>query len=132
MITGVAHVCFLVRNLDISVAFYREVLGLTPAFDFVNEETRERFGLYLHVSGRTFIELFQGMPESGQGSYQHLCLEVDDIDRTVATLRAKGAEVTDPFLACDQTWQAWLSDPDGNRIELHQYTPESWQAPALR
>ncbi len=34
-------------------------------------------------------------------------------------------------MGSDHSWQAWLSDPDGNRVELHQYTPESWQTPAL-
>ena len=27
---------------------------------------------------------------------------------------------------------SWVIDPDGNRIELRAYTPESWQAPWLR
>ena len=31
----------------------------------------------------------------------------------------------------DNSWQAWTCDPDGNRIELHQYTPESKQTPSL-
>jgi hypothetical protein len=35
-------------------------------------------------------------------------------------------------LGSDQSWQAWLADPDGNRIELHAYTPESKQLRALR
>jgi len=69
-------------------------------------------------------------PPSGQ-SYQHLCLEVDDINATVEDLRAKGIEVTDPALGSDRSWQSWLADPDGNRIELHQYTPESRQRPWL-
>ena len=32
----------------------------------------------------------------------------------------------------DRSLQAWLADPDGNRIELHQYRPESKQSPSLR
>ena len=60
-----------------------------------------------------------------------MCLEVDDIQRAVADLRAAGAELDDPVLGSDGSWQAWLADPDGNRIELHQYTPESKQAKAM-
>ncbi|HEY3416092.1 MAG TPA: VOC family protein [Armatimonadota bacterium] len=131
MITGLAHLCFVVRDLDAAIAFYTDILGFTPAFDFINEQG-ERFGIYLHISGRNFVELFNGQPGSGTGSYQHLCLEVDDIDATVADLRAKGVEVTDAKLGSDQSWQAWLQDPDGNRIELHAYTPQSKQAPYLR
>jgi len=35
-------------------------------------------------------------------------------------------------LGSDNSYQCWLDDPDGNRIELHQYTPESRQTPHLR
>ena len=55
------------------------------------------------------------------------CLEVENLERMVTELRQKGLEVTDPKLGMDQSWQSWLADPDGNRIELHQYTPESKQ-----
>ena len=128
MIKALAHVCFTVRDLDASLAFYRDVLGLRPVFDFVNE-AGERFGVYLHVAGRSFVELFQGEPgepAAGQ-SFQHFCLEVEDVAAAVDTLRGQGIEVTDPYLGSDQSWQAWLSDPDGNRIELHGYTPHSQQ-----
>lgn len=129
MITALAHLCFVVRDLETSLAFYRDTLGLTPAFDFLNENG-ERYGAYLHIGGRSFIELFQGQIEAPAPaqSYQHLCLEVDEIEATVATLRARGVEVTPVKMGGDHSWQAWLSDPDGNRIELHGYTPESKQA----
>ena len=132
MITGIAHTCFTVSNLEQSIQFYRDGLGLTPAFDFVDENGR-RFGLYLHAGERNFVELFEGtLGERADGqSFRHICLEVDDIQATVSALRARGVEVSDPKLGKDQSWQAWITDPDGNRFELHQYTPQSWQAPAL-
>ena len=132
MITGLAHACFTVSDLERSLEFYRDALGLKPAFDFVNKDGR-RFGTYLHLGGRNFVELFEGQlgePAEGQ-SYRHICLEVDDIESTVQTLRDRGIEVSDPKLGGDQSWQAWITDPDGNRIELHHYTAESWQAPHL-
>jgi catechol 2,3-dioxygenase-like lactoylglutathione lyase family enzyme len=130
MIKGLAHVCFRVTDLDRSIDFYRNKLGLTPAFDF-RRDNGERFGLYFHVGERTFIELFVGEPQprDTQQSYQHFCLEVDDLKKTIAQLQAQGVEVTGEKLGNDHSWQAWIEDPDGNRIELHQYTPESWQAP---
>jgi len=133
VITGLAHVCFVVKDLDESIAFYRDGLGMTPAFDFVRE-TGERFGLYLHVGGRNFVELFQGDIDdrAPRQSYQHLCLEVEDFDGTVEELRKRGLEVSEAKLGTDKSWQAWLTDPDGNRIELHGYTPESLQAPHLK
>ena len=132
MITGMAHACFTVSNLDRALSFYRDQLGLTEAFDFVND-AGYRHGIYLYLGGRNFIELFEGPldgPAKGQ-SFRHICLEVDDLNATVAELRERGVEVSDPKLGHDRSWQAWITDPDGNRFELHQYTPESWQAPSL-
>lgn len=132
MITYLAHACFTVSDLDRSLAFYRDQLGLTQAFEF-NRDGR-RVGVYLHVGGRNFIELFEGkLGDKAEGqSYRHICLEVDDIEATVTTLRERGVDVSDVKLGGDQSHQAWVTDPDGNRIELHGYTPESWQAPWLK
>jgi catechol 2,3-dioxygenase-like lactoylglutathione lyase family enzyme len=132
MITGMAHACFTVSDLEQSIHFYQDLLGLKPAFDFLRENGH-RFGLYLHLGGRNFIELFEGqLGERAEGQpFRHICLEVDDIQSTVATLRERGLEVSDPKLGGDQSWQAWIADPDGNRIELHDYTAESKQAPYL-
>jgi len=132
MITGIAHACFTVSNLDRALGFYRDALGLEVAFEFLRDDGT-RYGVYLKLGRRTFIELFEGTlgePAEGQ-SYKHICLEVDDIDATVAMLRTRGVVVSDKKLGKDQSWQAWITDPDGNRIELHCYTPESWQTPHL-
>jgi len=129
MIAGLAHVCFTVSNLEASERFYCEKLGLQMAFDFVRD-TGEKFGVYIHAGGRTFIELFQGEIDSvgGKPSFRHICLEVEDIEATVEELRKRGVEVGDIKLGSDNSYQAWLEDPDSNRIELHGYTADSKQA----
>ena len=126
MISSIAHVCFGVPDLERSERFYRDVLGFPVAYDFVNAEGR-RFGVCLHAGGGTFVELFESrLPPAGQG-HRHVCFEVDDIHGMVAELRAKGVEVTEPKTGSDRSISAWLADPDGNRIELQQYTAESKQ-----
>jgi catechol 2,3-dioxygenase-like lactoylglutathione lyase family enzyme len=133
MIKGFAHVCFHVRDLAAAEEFYSRKLGFRRAFDFHNDQGK-RFGVYMHINGRVFIELFRSevTPPQPTQSYRHICLEVDDMDKTVAELRALGVEVTDPKPGTDRSLQAWLSDPDGNRMELHCYTPQSKQNPWLR
>jgi len=133
MIAGLSHACFVVSDLERSIAFYRDGLGLPIAFEFRSPEGRLT-GVYLHVGGRTFIELFQGNPAPApkDASYKHICLEVDDIDATIAELAERGIEATDKKLGTDNSWQAWLTDPDGNRLELHAFTPESKQVAALK
>jgi lactoylglutathione lyase/glyoxylase I family protein len=133
MIKGIAHACYVVKDLERAIRFYCDAFKLKQAFEFRDEKGR-RFGVYVYVGGRNFIELFEG--ESGDlketGSYRHLCLEVDNLEATVKGLRGQGIDVSDPKIGGDGSWQAWLADPDGNRIELHQYTKESKQEIALR
>jgi lactoylglutathione lyase/glyoxylase I family protein len=128
MIKALAHICFHVADIDKSLAFYTGKLGLEHAFD-LNDGDGNRFGSYIHTGSRSFIELFQrDLAEKAEGqSFTHMPLEVDDIEAAVADLRAKGVEVSDHVLAFDHNWQAWLTDPDGNSIELHGYTPKSDQ-----
>ncbi len=128
MIMGLAHICHTVTDLEASIDFYENKLGFSHAFDFINDEGK-RFGVYLHIGGRNFIELFTGKVdrEAKGGSYRHCCLEVDDINATASELRNNGVEVSEVKMGSDNSWQAWLTDPDGNRMELHQYTPTSKQ-----
>ena len=131
MIKGLAHACYVVKDLAAAERFYCGALGLKPAFEF-KDETRGKFGVYLKVGPRAFIELFIGETEPApKASYRHICLEVDDLTAEVARLRKAGLTVTDPKLGKDQSWQSWISDPDGNAIELHQYTAASWQTPHI-
>ena len=58
MIKSVAHVCLRVQDLDTALDFYENKLGLERAFDFVNDKGK-RFGVYLRVGERSFIELFE-------------------------------------------------------------------------
>lgn len=132
MIKNLAHVCFTVRDLEKSLCFYRDVLGLKPAFDFINDKG-ERFGIYLHAGGRSFIELFQGEPDAPteKPAFRHFCLEVDDLASMINLFQAHNIEVSKLKMGKDNSLQAWLSDPDGNRIELHEYTATSKQSAFL-
>jgi catechol 2,3-dioxygenase-like lactoylglutathione lyase family enzyme len=133
MVTGLAHVCFTVANLDKALAFYRDTIGFAVAFEF-RRDNGERYGVYLKAGPRVFIELFQTdtvVPAPEKQSFKHICLEVDSIESTVSELKRKGVDVGEITLGMDQSYQAWLSDPDGNKIELHGYTSKSWQRPHL-
>ncbi|MCL2434218.1 MAG: VOC family protein, partial [Clostridia bacterium] len=81
-----------------------------------------------------FIELFPagergGAPDkAAQASYQHLCLGVEDIYAAVEEIRARGCPIdVEPKQGMDGNIQAWITDPDGNRIELMQMMPGSPQ-----
>jgi len=127
MISKIAHVCLNVSDFERTVAFYHGALGMPVRFRF--EKQGKPIGAYFEAGAGTYVEFFvkKDLKVSNTGIV-HLCLEVADIDQAMADLAAKGVACTPKKLGADQTWQTWIADPDGNRIELHQYTPDSAQA----
>ena len=91
---------------------------------------------YLEVAPHQYIEFFYDYNEERKErrdlsqfyGYQHLCLEVDNIQDAWQAVIANGLTPdTQINLGADRSWQFWLVDPDGNRLELMQYTAESKQ-----
>jgi catechol 2,3-dioxygenase-like lactoylglutathione lyase family enzyme len=126
MIKQLAHLCIHTDSLDKTSHFYCDVLELEKGFDF--ERNGSLFGYYLKLGVNTFIEVFQNAkPSDVVGNINHMAIEVDDIDQVIAALRNNGFEATDKKLGADHSWQSWTTDPNGVRIEFHQYTTESMQ-----
>jgi catechol 2,3-dioxygenase-like lactoylglutathione lyase family enzyme len=122
-----AHVCIFARDVDETRRFYEDVIGLRTVFNFLREG--RIFGFYLDAGGRTFVEVFENASAmySGKNQINHMCLEVENMADAVAHIRGKGVEVTEPRMACDNTTQAWVDDPNGVKIELFQYSDQSAQ-----
>ncbi len=127
MIKGLAHVCISAKDLAATERFYVTGLGLKKGFDFIRNG--QNIGFYLELGRLGFIEVFKRdeVDAKANGPIQHLCIEVDDIDRLVQQLTAHGYEATPKKLGADQSWQSWTTDPSGVRIEFHQYTALSSQ-----
>jgi lactoylglutathione lyase len=136
MLTGIGHVAFRVRDLQRALDFYCGKLGLREAFRLEREGRPSPWIVYLQLAENAFIELFP-VPNDPvnaadpQASYSHYCLTVDDLQATLAEFAARGLEIAgEPKLGLDGNWQYWLTDPDGNRLELMQMMPDSLQAAA--
>ncbi len=84
------------------------------------------FGYYIKLGNDSFIEVFKGDPGAA-GNIDHLAIETDDINQVISTLRSNGFDATDKKLGVDKSWQSWTEDPNGVKIEFHQYTDESLQ-----
>jgi catechol 2,3-dioxygenase-like lactoylglutathione lyase family enzyme len=127
LVKQMAHTCIFARDLDAVEAFYRDVCGIAPKFDFQRGE--ERIGFYLDFGNRTFIEVFKKGESRFEESNQinHICFETDDIDAFAENAKAKGVAVTEKKLGVDGTWQCWLADPSGVKLEIFQYTADSMQ-----
>ena len=134
MITGIGHTAYDCYKFEETLDFYTRVMGFPQMFE-LRSDAGELWIVYLRVNDGVFIELF---PKSGERpseksrSYSHLCLEVDDIEATVAEVTARGA-VLDVQIqrGKDGNRQAWTRDPEGNRIEFMEMAPDSMQRMAI-
>lgn len=129
-IRELGHVVLYVRNLERSARFYRDVLG----FRALETPAPMRGAVMAFSSGRTHHELLliavgEDAPGPGTGrraGLYHIGLKVGDRDEdlveALARLAEAGVAVTG---AADHTvtHSLYLSDPDGNEIELYADTP---------
>jgi predicted enzyme related to lactoylglutathione lyase len=115
-ITGIDLSGCLVSDPARSIAFYRDVLGLTPT-DLDEQGRGAEFTL---ADGSTFgvWHFDDGSKTSGSG----IMFTVDDIDAAVATFRGRGAQLSDPFES-PVCFMAMGEDPDGNSFMIHQRKP---------
>lgn len=110
---GVHHVSLNVGDVPAAVEFYVETLGCTERGD------RPDFGFggaWLDIGGQQ-IHLIEAAPAADLG--QHLALQVDDLGTCVGELRDCGVSISDPS-PVGTGLQAFLHDPAGNLVELHQ------------
>jgi lactoylglutathione lyase len=136
-ITSIGHVAINVADLGKSLDFYTGVLGF-PEMMRIDHDNGAPWLVYLRVTDDQFIEIFPGAETERTSAswhangFAHLCLMVDDLGAVVSDLKAKGVTMLiEPKSGADGNSQAWLLDPDGNKIELMQMHPNSQQLQAI-
>ena len=127
IIRKIAHVCIFAKDIDETAAWYARVLGFDKVFNFTRDG--RVFGYYLDAGGDTHVEVFENAEAeySKRNQINHICFETDDLDGFIAHAKSKGVAITEKKLGVDHTWQAWLADPSGVKLEIFQYTPDSMQ-----
>ncbi|MEO8889990.1 MAG: lactoylglutathione lyase [Coleofasciculaceae cyanobacterium] len=121
------HTMLRVGNLDESLKFYCDVLGmkLLRKKDYPSGEFTLAFVGYGDESDNTVIELTYnwGTDKYDLGNaYGHIALGVDDIYGTCAQIKLKGGKVVrEPgAMKHGSTVIAFVEDPDGYKVELIQ------------
>jgi catechol 2,3-dioxygenase-like lactoylglutathione lyase family enzyme len=120
-VTALDHVVLNVADVERSLAFYVEELGLEPIH--VEEWRRgERFFPSVRVSADTILDLLAA-PRTGENT-DHLCLVVEPMDFDALIASGRFAVEEGPatrFGARGDGTSIYFRDPDGNLVELRYY-----------
>jgi methylmalonyl-CoA/ethylmalonyl-CoA epimerase len=128
MIRKVHHVGVVVRDMEQAMRFYRDTLGL----HVYKQETIQEQGVKaaLLTLGDSEIELLEPVvPDTGVARYlerkgeglHHVCFQVDDIERDLEALKARGTEMIDQTTRIGLAGRICFLHPnamDGTLVEL--------------
>lgn len=121
----ILHAMIRVKDIDKSMKFYTELLGLKKTHEIKLDDSILHF---LKGEDSDFeIELTQNFENPADGytngsAFGHFALETKDMDEFDKKLKAFGREyLYEPYIMeAAQSKIAFIKDPDGNEIEIIQ------------
>ena len=126
-VTGIGGIFFKAHDPQQMMAWYRKHLGIPASSD--EEETHAMFEWRAsddpECQGSTIWSLFPQDTRYFEPSASPFMINyrVADLDGLLEQLRAEGVSVTDQIDEYEYGRFAWITDPEGNRIEL-------WEPPS--
>lgn len=129
-IKRIDHIGILVEDIDTSVGFWRDALGLE--LDHISNVPAEGASVAFFPTGGSEIELVQptapdtglarALEKRGPGVH-HICLEVDDIEGMLADLKEKGVQLINeqPRISEDGKKYAFIHPKSGYGVLVELY-----------
>lgn len=130
-LTGIRinHVGIWAKDWDETINFYTKTLGFKEAFVFKDKDGNVTTS-YIQMNKDNFLEIARATPDRPAG-LNHVGIWVDDIKATVAALRKRGVKVEDARAGNSKAPLTNVLDPNGVRLELLEFAPESLQRKAI-
>jgi len=146
-VAAIGHIGLAVRDLDASVRFFTEVVGLTVTerFEYPKEEVGHgrlvsaaaflRCGTTHHCIALFSLKPQEGVPESGRFGLHHIGFEMrtpGDLLRKYQGLRDANAPIINARMGGPGNMvRFYVRDPDGNTVEFYWGADEiGWQGEA--
>jgi glyoxylase I family protein len=121
---GLHHVTAISRDLDLTIGFYRDVLGLGIVHDGPSDDDPDARHVWFGTADGSLVSFMQypQLPEGvvGVGSTHHFALRVETLEELTAWrdyLRHSGVDCTD-VMHRSAFNSLYLRDPDGHVVEL--------------
>ena len=125
-VTKLLHTRMRVSDIDQTIRFYTDVLGL----EVVERKTSPRGShlAFLKVPNSEELIELASFPPSGPVKVQedlvHLAFQVESLDKTIDALKDKGVAITDgPTSSSSGSRFIFIDAPDGYEIELIERPP---------
>ena len=129
-IKSIHHIAIVVEDVEASLKFWQEILGLQPKA--VSDMPAEAARIAFLPLGESEIELVQPTsPDSGLSRYlenrgpgmHHLCLQVDDIAGMLSRLKASGIQLIneEPKLGEGGRLYAFIHPRSANGVLVELY-----------
>ena len=123
------HVAFKVADAERSERWYADAFGAKKIYHVEAQAERPEL-MFLEFANGQCIELFPGgknmlaSPPDPIG-YIHFCLVLDNLEQAIEHLANMNIKLDRKFIGRAKQRIAFVSDPDGNSIELMEIPPES-------
>lgn len=121
-LTHVNHVIYPVKDMNRSLPFYRDLLGIEQIPSMV-DSTKV---IWLQLPSGVMLHLIETENAPALPPV-HIAFEVADFDEAVRAVEGHGIEVLNSGTRHDGQRYLFFYDPDGNRVEL--CTPSGFKAP---
>lgn len=122
-VTGLFHVAIKTPDLDATVKFYTEVLGMElahrPHFGFPGAWLAQPNGPpIIHIYAGNAAIGSDGKVPSGTGSLDHVSLTIVGWDKCLARMEKGGYDWRAALVPGMSLWQIFVHDPSGVMLEL--------------
>ena len=130
MIKRINHIAIVVDDIEAALGFWRDALGLEVAH--VEEVPQQKAAVAFLPVGESNIELVQPTTDtSGMARFlakrgpglHHLCVEVSNLEQTLARLKARGLRLIDetPRVSSDGKKLAFIHPESTHGVLLELY-----------
>ena len=123
------HFGIYVKDFDESMNFYTKTMGFREAFSIKDKDGKPTLA-YLQINRDTFVELAPATADRPVG-VSHIGLWTDDLNKTVTILRERSVKMDNAISGATKSLLTNMIEPNGVRLELLEYPPESLQRKAI-
>ena len=126
-ISGIDHVAIVVKNMDVSIKFYSEVLNLVILYDGRKDGGDKKS--FLGKKDKSFLAITEDSSKDIETkkveSVSHLAFKVDNVEEAKTILESKGVKFIEEKTGEDGKTKAYhFLDPDSFELEIYGGTGE--------